>query len=64
MKSEIAKDIEQVGKIYPETAMGSEDGTIIVRKGDDALRESINKAILDMPVRINSSLDTSVIDWF
>lgn len=48
LKSEIAGDLEQVGKVYPETMMGSEGEGIAVRKGENALRESINKAILDM----------------
>lgn len=48
MKTDIAADLEQIGKIYPETAMGSEGEGIAVRKGETALRESINKAILDM----------------
>lgn len=48
LKSEIAGDLEQVGKIYPETVMGSEGEGIAVRKGEDALRESINAALLAM----------------
>lgn len=47
-KSDIAGDIEQVGKIYPETMMGSEGEGIAVRKGETELRDSINKAILAM----------------
>jgi polar amino acid transport system substrate-binding protein len=48
LKSEIAGDLEQVGKIYPEKMMGSDGEGIAVRKGETVLRESINKAITDM----------------
>ena len=48
LKSEISGDLEQVGKIYPEKLMGSDGEGIAVRKGETVLRESINKAILDM----------------
>lgn len=48
LKSDIAGDLEQVGKIYPEKLMGSDGEGIAVRKGETALRESINKAIIDM----------------
>jgi len=50
LKSEIAGDLEQVGKIYPEKMMGSDGEGIAVRKGETALRESINTAITDMRV--------------
>ncbi len=39
---------ERVGKIYTEEAMGSKGEGIALRKGNDALKETINKAILAM----------------
>jgi lysine-arginine-ornithine-binding protein len=48
MKAEGGDQLEKVGKIYTEKAMGSEGEGIALRKGNDALREAISKAILDM----------------
>ncbi|MFO1089876.1 MAG: transporter substrate-binding domain-containing protein [Hyphomicrobiales bacterium] len=43
-----ASNFEQVGKVLPESAFGSKGEGIGVRKGETALKESVNKAILDM----------------
>jgi polar amino acid transport system substrate-binding protein len=48
LKSETAGDYERVGGIWPETAFGSKGEGIGVRKGEDELREAVNKAILAM----------------
>ncbi|MET1026771.1 MAG: transporter substrate-binding domain-containing protein [Dongiaceae bacterium] len=48
LKSDTAGNFAVVGKIYTETAMGSKGEGIAVRKGETALRESLNKAILAM----------------
>lgn len=48
MKGEGADQFERVGNIYTEAAMGSKGEGIALRKGNDQLKESINKAILAM----------------
>lgn len=48
MKSDMAAEFERVGNIWGEKAFGSKGEGIGVRKGEDALREAVNKAILDM----------------
>lgn len=48
LKSDQAAEFERVGKIWSEKDFGSKGEGIGVRKGEDALRESVNKAILDM----------------
>jgi lysine-arginine-ornithine-binding protein len=46
LKSDVAADLAQVGKPYPETAFGSKGEGIAVRKGEDDLRKRLNDAIL------------------
>lgn len=46
MKGEGGDQYQRIGKIYTEAAMGSKGEGIALRKGNDALKESINKAIL------------------
>jgi ABC-type amino acid transport substrate-binding protein len=47
MKGEGGDQYVKVGKIYTETAMGSKGEGISMRKGNDALKAAIDKAILD-----------------
>jgi polar amino acid transport system substrate-binding protein len=48
LSSDSADEMERVGNTWGEKEFGSKGEGIGVRKGEDALRESINKAILDM----------------
>lgn len=48
MKGEGGDQYERVGNIYTEAAMGSKGEGIALRKGNDDLKEAINKAILAM----------------
>jgi polar amino acid transport system substrate-binding protein len=48
MKGEGGGDLEKIGKIYTESAMGSKGEGIALRKGNDKLRDAISQAILDM----------------
>ncbi|MEZ5922777.1 MAG: transporter substrate-binding domain-containing protein [Hyphomicrobiaceae bacterium] len=48
LKSDSADDYERIGGIWAEKDFGSKGEGIGVRKGEDELREAVNKAILDM----------------
>ncbi|MDY0870893.1 transporter substrate-binding domain-containing protein [Dongia rigui] len=48
MKGEGANQYERVGNIYTEAAMGSKGEGIALRKGNEPLKDAINKAILAM----------------
>jgi lysine-arginine-ornithine-binding protein len=48
MKDDGGNKYERIGKIYTESEMGSKGEGIALRKGNDALKASISKAILDM----------------
>ena len=48
LKSDSAADYERIGNVWGEKDFGSKGEGIGVRKGEDALREAVNKAILDM----------------
>lgn len=48
LKSDSAADYERIGKTWSEKDFGSKGEGIGVRKGEDELRESVNKAILSM----------------
>jgi lysine-arginine-ornithine-binding protein len=48
MKGDGGDQLEKIGKIYTETAMGSKGEGIALRKGNEKLRDAISQAILDM----------------
>lgn len=48
MKGEGGDQYERVGNIYTEAAMGSKGEGIALRKGNEPLKDAINKAILSM----------------
>lgn len=48
MKGDGGGELEKIGNIYTESAMGSKGEGIALRKGNEKLRDAISQAILDM----------------